>query len=239
MMETPLATWRGRARRPSLRRARRAILATGRRSKAPPGGSTPQRPPAAPARAPEVDRSIGLALMRYVPDLLRWARRCGVSASDAPDVAQAALVRAWRSWERCEKPANERSGWLFGIVARVASTHVRAPKLRIELRDPDELTEAPDGAPLADESIEERGAVVTLEELRAGTTPERWRVFFAFEVEGLKSAAIAKREAAPIGTVHNRLRLARRDVRAVVQRHQAKLVHAESSARRKREKGAR
>ncbi len=159
--------------------------------------------------------------MRYVPDLLRWARRCGVPSRDAQDVAQVALMRAWLAWESCDKPAGERSGWLFVIVARVASDHVRARRVSFELRDPSDLSDAPDDAPLPPETMEEQETIAILEELRTGTTPERWRVFWGYEIEGVTAAVLSKREAIPLGTIYNRLRVARRDIRAAIERRRA------------------
>jgi len=238
MMPPSPAPRRGRTWRPSRRPLagpRRPIIAAGRvRPKVPPpGGSkppeTPPRPPS--ARLPEQDRAILLALMRYVPDLLRWARRCGVPAGDAPDVAQEVLLRAWHRWETSERAPEHRAGWLFTITVRVASAfHRRDRRAPLDLRDPAEMEHAPDASPLPDEPSEQRAGVASVEELRAGTTPERWRVFLAYEVEGVAATAIAKREGIPLGTAYNRLRLARRDVRAVVQRHRAKLAHAATSA---------
>lgn len=235
-MTPPVDTRRGRTWRAPLRPLaprRRALVAAGRRSKASPEGSKSQgAPPAAPpARLPEADRAIVLAIMRYVPDLIRWARRCGVPAGDAPDVAQEVALRAWRRWETSERAPERRAPWLFTFVARAASAfHRRSPKATLEIRDPGEMESAPDASPLPDEPSEERERVASLEELRAGTTPERWRVFLAYEVEGVAATAIAKREAVSLGTVYMRLRLARRDVHAVVTRHRAKLTHAETSA---------
>jgi RNA polymerase sigma-70 factor (ECF subfamily) len=160
--------------------------------------------------------------MRYVPDLIRWARRCGVPAGDAPDVAQIAAVRAWRGWETSNKPPERRAPWLFVIVARVASLHRRRTAKRpLDFRDPGEMEHAPDEAPLADEGRDERAGLASLEQLRAGTTPERWRLFFGHEVEGVAVAALAKREGLRLSTAYNRLRLARRDLAATIAREAA------------------
>lgn len=237
-MDATLSTLRRRTRRPTWRSPRRLVLGAGRRSKlSPPGASAPPSPAIEPSRAPEADRAIGLALMRYVPALLRWARRCGVAASDAPDVVQVVLLRAWRAWEQCTQPPHERAPWLFAITARAARDRARRRRTDPEIHDPAEMVEIADTAALPGDAMEQRETAATLEALRAGTTPERWRVFVAYEIEGVTIAALSTREAAPIGTIYTRLRSARRDVCAVVQRHRAKLVHAEQAAARRRREG--
>ncbi len=208
MMHAPLDPRRGRTWRAGVRSLaprRRGFVAVAKRPEDAPRGTAPQgAPPAAsPARLPEADRAIAIALMRYVPDLIRWARRCGVPAGDAPDVAQEVAIRAWRKWETSERAPERRAPWLFTFVARAASAFQRrSRKAPLDIREPREMERTPDASPLPDERSEERACVASLEELRAGTTPERWRVFLAYEVEGVAAAAIAKREAVPLGTVY-------------------------------------
>ena len=236
MMPAPLDTRRGRTWRPGLRSLaprRRSLVAAAKRPKDAPRVTAPQgAPPAAsPARLPAADRAIVVALMRYVPDLIRWARRCGVSAGDAPDVAQEVALQAWRKWETSERAPEHRAPWLFAFVARAASRfHRRSRKAPLEIRDPGEMEHTPDETPLPDEPGDERARLASLEDLRAGTTPERWRVFFAHEVEGVAVAAVAKREGIPLGTAYNRLRLARRDMRADIGRRQAQRTGEEQRA---------
>jgi DNA-directed RNA polymerase specialized sigma24 family protein len=149
-----------------------------------------------------------------------------VRTADAPDVAQIAAISAWRSWESCALPVEQRAPWLFAIVVHAAWHFQRSAAGRgMELRDPREIDHEADPGPLPGEALEVRESVATLGELAAGTTAERWRVFVAYEIEGVPMGVIAKREIVPLGTAHNRLRLARRDVMAVVQRHRAKLAH--------------
>ena len=57
--------------------------------------------------------------------------------------------------------------------------------------------------------------------LCTATAPAFWRVFYAYSVLGFPVAIIAAHEGAPIPTVYNRLRLARRDLRAAILRRRA------------------
>ena len=48
------------------------------------------------------------------------------------------------------------------------------------------------------------------------TSPERWRTWLAFEVDGVPVAEIARQEGAPQATIYNRVRLAREDLAAML-----------------------
>lgn len=225
-----LPSWRAQAWR-STSRARRRVAASDRRPKTSlPGAGGPPRPTLATERSPEADREIGLALARYVPDLLRWARRCGVPPRDAPDVVQSVLVQAWRSWERCERP-EVRSAWLFRIVSRAAAQYWRHSARREVIGETASLPEMTDEGPAPDRSLEQEDAIATLEEIGRRTTPERWRVFCAHEIDGVTAAVLSKREGVPLGTIFNWLRLARLDLRAAFVRRRVRGDFAETAAR--------
>lgn len=231
MMPAPVGLHRGRtwrAERLARLWRRRKLSAAGPRSPGSP--STPRPDRSAITRPLEAERRIGMALLGYARDLHRWALRCGVRAADAPDVAQIAAISAWRAWESCGLPVEQRAPWLFAIVVRAAWHYRRKALHRIDLRDPLEMDQEPHPGALPGDALEVRESVATLEELAAGTTPERWRIFVAYEIEGVSPVVIAKREIVPIPTFYNSLRLARRDVRAVVRRHRAKLEHDDASA---------
>lgn len=234
---------RGRTWRPRLRPDRgRRVLAPVRRSQArgsrpqgtPPAPPSPPAESAPPASVPQVDRASALAIMRHYPAILRWVRRFGVPTRDAPDVAQAVVLAALPRWPTLPmlpgvSEATARSRWLFGVAAYHASDYRRAPVRREEPTDPAKMPdstthETPETAIVAREDAAEMG----LETLRTSTTPERWTVFCAHDVEGLKMSAIAAIEGAPAATLYNRLRLARRDLRAGISRHRAQRTHSES-----------
>lgn len=166
-------------------------------------------------RSPEADRAIVLAIMRYAPNLIRWARRCGVSADDAPDVAQEVALRAWRKWETSETPPEQRAPWLFTITARAAARYLRTHATRpLELRDPGETEDAPDDAPLPGAALEARDLLRALE---GATAPEGWRTLVALAA-GQSAEEIAAADGVPLGTVYTRSRRARLDVAAALAR---------------------
>ena len=58
----------------------------------------------------------------------------------------------------------------------------------------------------------------TLRALEQCTTPERWRAWLLFAVDGVSAREIARQEGRPLATIHNLLRLAKRDFTAAVRR---------------------
>jgi len=165
---------------------------------------------APPGRSP--DRAIVLSIMRYAPNLIRWAQRCGVPADDAPDVAQEVALQAWRYWETSELEAERRAPWLFTITARTAARY-RATR-PLELRDPGEMEDAPDAAPLPGAALEARDLLRALER---ATAPEGWRALVALAA-GQSAEDIAAADGVPLGTVYARTRRARLDVAAELAR---------------------
>lgn len=163
-------------------------------------------------RSPEADRAIVLAIMRYAPNLIRWALRCGVPADDAPDVAQEVALQAWRHWETSELEAERRAPWLWVLVTQIAARY-RATR-PLEVRDPGEMEHAPDVAPLPDAALEARDLLRALQE---ATAPEGWRALVALAA-GQSAEDIAAADGVPLGTVYARTRRARLDVAAELAR---------------------
>jgi DNA-directed RNA polymerase specialized sigma24 family protein len=62
------------------------------------------------------------------------------------------------------------------------------------------------------------------------TSPERFRVWLACDVDGMTLAEMARQEGAPEGTISTRLRLARQDLEAMIARERA--VELSGHARR-------
>ena len=133
------------------------------------------------------------------------------NAADAEDVAQEALLRAYRNFARLREPARFR-GWLVRIVFRLALDRWRAAKRR-------EKRETEWGQP------EQRPAAPTAEELAAssefqkrleramGELPEKLRlVLLLSAIEGYTLEEVAGMLGIPIGTVKSRLFFARKQL---------------------------
>ena len=220
----------GAIRRPARRTLRTAprLVGASRRFGAP----RPRKPrPEAPietsgAGAPpsSVDPSDVAAFGSLRPWALTMARRLGAREAEAEDATQEALLRAARDLDTFLAPLDvpretALRRWIVGILAHVLSEH-RAKDLR-RPRPVRVANEALGGA-------DPRGALEARAELRhllqrfpGATSPERWRAWLAFEVDGVPVVEIARQEGAPEGTIYNRVRLARQDLAAMLVRQDA------------------
>ncbi|MGA2451229.1 MAG: RNA polymerase sigma factor [Polyangiaceae bacterium] len=151
----------------------------------------------------------------------RCLRRCGVPARDADDAAQEVFLVAHRKLPFIAD-GSER-GFLFQTAARVASHTVRTIRRRREADDPagDELPERGTYDGDMHQTAEAVLARRLLDEIVTALPADlRW-VFILFELEGLVTDEIAQMLDIPAGTVASRLRRARAQFRALVQRRRA------------------
>lgn len=206
------------ARRPLLLAIRRRRpWSQGGRGSPPPPHDPP--PPSDPAGA-------GLYLMRLAPFIVRMLLRFGVPDRDVEDVAQEAIITAHRKWSSFEgglegSHRSARRSWVLAIAWRTAASYQRNARREPPLLDnPDDTSLDPGDydAPDTERRLDLRRLGAILAELECATTAARWSIFVAYEIEGLDLPRIAEREGLPSGTVSNRLRLARRDLRAALVR---------------------
>jgi RNA polymerase sigma-70 factor (ECF subfamily) len=131
------------------------------------------------------------------------ARRWTSSADDARDVAQDALIRAWRAIERYERDrlrSLQPRGWLAAIVRNVARNRVRdAGPVHDPIEtagDPaDTSTSRPEQAALAREAAREWA-------VRLAQLPERQRVAIELRhVHGLSYPEMAEALGRPVNTL--------------------------------------
>jgi DNA-directed RNA polymerase specialized sigma24 family protein len=149
------------------------------------------------------------------------ARYLGARSIEAEDVAQEALLLAARDLGSFLAPLDvpretALRRWIVAILARVLAGHRGGPAGR-SLATDDHL-----------EGVDPRGALEARAELRhllqhfpAATSPERWRAWLAFEVDGVPAAEIARQEGAPQATIYNRIHDARADLAAMLSRQDA------------------
>lgn len=191
--------------------------------------------------------SPGLALDRALFERLRpWAsgiaRRIGASPGEIEDVVQEAFERVTRSAASFVPPLDVPREtairrWIVGILAHVVGSQNRRARrspLSAHARaehhgrrqgaddgrrdvDADDIDPADHGA-----LVEARADLrYLLQRFPGATLPERWRAWLAFEIDGVDAAEIARQEGTPIGTVYNRVRLAREDLAAMLTREEA------------------
>ncbi len=165
----------------------------------------------APEAAPLAgDRAFRRFVEENVDFVWRTLRRLGVPERSADDATQAVLLAASR--RRADIAAGRERAFLFGIVSNVAA-HARRAHAREGLREGaapgDRAPEVSDGAPNAEDALQQRQSRALLDRV-LGEMPDLLReVFVLFELEEMTMAEIADLTCLPPGTVASRLRRAR------------------------------
>ena len=167
-------------------------------------------------------------MARWLDSLLPWAhavaRRSGLPEADLEELLRETFLTASAKWAFFVPPPEvppmvARRSWVAGILWNL--THRRLlrvlPERSVVLPHKDD--ELVDGAIDSHESSVVSGDL--LRSLQHATTPERWRVSFAYSSQGLSVEEIARREQRPAGTICNLLRLARLDFAAALRREAA------------------
>jgi RNA polymerase sigma-70 factor (ECF subfamily) len=150
----------------------------------------------------------------------RTLAQLGVCARDLPDVAQEVfrgIARGLPTFDPAlaANPASAVRGWLFGICERQAASHRRSENRRNEiLTAQEDLALARSAAPSAEEELLEAERTVVLDRLLEMIEAQHRAVIVAHELEGMAMAEIAAGLSIPVATAYNRLRLARRELRA-------------------------
>ena len=187
----------------------------------PPASSNPPSPPSPPgppARSPEERREgFEQEALVHLDALYRVALRLTANPSDAEDLVQETMLRAFRSWDRYT-PGTNAKGWLLTILRHLFINEYRRKKRHPETVDVDTI----EPFALFQEVQEEdpQGAffdkIVDDEVLRAvDQLPEAFREAVTLsDVEGLSYEEVAKVLDVPVGTVKSRLYRGRRLLQA-------------------------
>lgn len=171
----------------------------------PPGSSAPSQDPRF--------RAIFDAEVRYVWTTLR---RLGVGPADLDDVTQEVLLRVYRQLDQYD-PARPLRPWLFGIAHRVASEWRRYRRRHPE-RPEESVPESADSSPGADETVASRQARTAVLRALDALDEDRRAVFILHELDGVAVPEIAAALGVPLNTAYSRLRLAREDFKAAINR---------------------
>jgi RNA polymerase sigma-70 factor (ECF subfamily) len=150
----------------------------------------------------------------------RSLRRLGVPRADLPDACQEVFVVVYKKLESFEHRSRVTT-WLFGICFRVAQARTRRAYRHREVADEDLLLRVPSEGSDAVSKLERHEALAIAEAILARMSLEQRAVFVLFELQEMSSQEIAESLEIPRGTVHSRLRLARRAFRASLARMRA------------------
>ena len=145
-------------------------------------------------------------IREYVPTIRRFAYAFAKTQADADDLAQDAMVRAYRSIGTYRGDASF-STWLYRITrnAYVDKTRTRWFRLRSasvsmdNAREQSDDRDTPETATLRQEQREFVWSVLR-------TLPNKYRnVLVLIDIEGMEYADVAQIEGVPVGTIRSRL----------------------------------
>jgi RNA polymerase sigma-70 factor (ECF subfamily) len=139
--------------------------------------------------------------------VVRNLGRLGVPPGDLDDAAHEVFLVLYRRWNEVDHARPVRP-WLFGVARRVAAD-ARAKRRDVASDEVDEV------AAEADPRAAQRDLVW---HAMGALDDERRVVVVLHDFEGHTGAEIAEMLGVPVNTVHSRLRLAREDLLAAVQR---------------------
>jgi len=138
------------------------------------------------------------------PLAYRVARGVLRNDADAEDVAQEALLRAYRRFDRL-RDAHRFRGWLVRIVFRLALDRARSAKRR-EIRETEWAQPARRPAPPTAEELAASGEFQAHFDGALDTLPEKLRlVLLLAAMEGHTLEEVAAMLGLPVGTVKSRL----------------------------------
>lgn len=169
-------------------------------------------PEVIPADATTLSREFTRVFETEFSYVCRSLRRLGVREADLSDVAQELFVTVYRRFGDYD-PARPLRPWLFSFSLRLAANYRRLARNQVPHVDTAVVEPA-----AADPNVEARDLVLrALSELDF----DRRSVLVMHDLEGFQAPDIAQQTAVPLNTVYSRLRLARHDFRAAIERLQA------------------
>jgi RNA polymerase sigma-70 factor, ECF subfamily len=163
--------------------------------------------------------AFGELIRPHVPSVRRFAYAFARRWSDADDLAQDALLKAFRAISTFEGRSS-LSTWLYSVTRSVCFDHYRGKLAHArDVEEPyDEQENGSATSPSAgpDRVLEMRDEAEQLWQALK-RLPAEFRVpLVLYEIEGLGYEEIAHIEAVPIGTIRSRLSRARQQLKALL-----------------------
>ena len=166
-------------------------------------------------------RGLDLAELfrEHVSYVVHTLRRLGVREADLEDVAHDVFLVVHRKLGDYD-PARPIKPWLFGIAMRVALGYRRRAGHQREVLV-DEVHDAGEGA-RADATLEQERRRRMVHAALEAIQDQRKQVFILHDLDGVAMPDIAAALGIPLNTGYSRLRLARQEFRAALERLGAK-----------------
>lgn len=151
----------------------------------------------------------------HVDAIRRFARSFCRSDSDADDLAQDALVKAYRSFGTFDGRSSLTT-WLYTVAKNQFLDHRRSKLFRWRSRESELSDFDPSSLPNAEQLLDERQKVDFLwSALRRIDEKFRTPLVLA-ELDGLSYEQVAEIEGIPIGTVRSRIARAKDQLRSLI-----------------------
>jgi RNA polymerase sigma-70 factor, ECF subfamily len=147
------------------------------------------------------------------------ARRLGAEPDSIDDVVQEAFIVIHAKLDSVEKPEALRS-WIYGVVRRTVSTHLRAKRARAHGLAAEVDAESHGPTPL--DQSENNQELLLLSSLLAELDEPKREVFALVELQELTVPEVAEALEIPLNTAYSRLRAARTAFEAALARHEAR-----------------
>ena len=167
-------------------------------------------------------RSFDDEALPHLDALYRVALRLTGDPSQAEDLVQDTMLKAYRAW-RQYRPGTNAKGWLLTILRNTFINDYRRRKLEPVAMDLEAIE--PHALYRAVEQSDPEGAffsqIVDAKVLEAvdALPPEFREVLVLSDMEGMRYAEIAEALQVPVGTVKSRLFRARRLLQSALYRH--------------------
>ena len=183
----------------------------------PPPSPTPAAPAPPPKAGEERKAAFEKEALVHLDALYRVALRLTGNASDADDLVQETMLKAYRAWDQYQ-PGTNAKGWLLTILRHSFINEYRRRTRHPATVDLDAIEPFAVFENLQDEDPQGRffDQIVDDEVLRAiDQLPEQFREAVVLsDVEGMSYEEVARILEVPIGTVKSRLFRARRLLQA-------------------------
>ena len=155
----------------------------------------------------------------YFDFVWRNVRRRGVSEAAIDDVVQDVFVIVHRRLASFEGRSSIKT-WLYGIVRRVVKDHFRAVHQRTHRGELDESLHKDSSAPDGPKALRRKEGASVLHQLLDSLSEKKREVFILAELEELSITEIAEALGENFNTVYSRVRSAREEFEAAVERYQ-------------------
>lgn len=161
-------------------------------------------------------RAFHELVVPHMETVRRMARSFCRNESDADDIAQEALLKAFRSFKTYREEA-KFSTWLYQVTKNSCIDWYRSKMNKAREREGEELETPPDPRINQEQMLRTRQRADTLWDAIRSLDPTFRIPLVLFEIEGASYDEIARIEGVPVGTIRSRLNRAKKHLLATLE----------------------